>query len=274
MADLEFRRDLYRGTARDYDQFRVPYPRSLIDEVAERCGADGQGRLLDLACGTGQITFALADRFREVWAVDQEPDMTSLVTQKAQAAGLDHIRVLTSSAEDLDAPDGSFDLIAIGNAFHRLPRTAVAASALRWLRPGGFLALLYSGANPWLGDAPWQRAMATVVDRWMTTYGGYDRIPAGYEQDRRERPDRTVLAEAGFEVLGDREFPTEHAWTIETITGLLYSTAVLSRGALGGLSGDLAAEMRRELEGFETEGGLPETIVFVYELARRPDDGA
>ena len=129
MADLEFRRDLFQGTARDYDRFRVPYPRSLIDDLAVRSGATGRGRLLDLACGTGQVTFALASRFGEVWAVDQEPDMTSLVRQKARSAGLGHIRVLTSAAEDLQAPEGFFDLVAIGNAFHRLPRAAVAASA-------------------------------------------------------------------------------------------------------------------------------------------------
>lgn len=270
MADLEFRRDLYRGIARDYDRFRVPYPRSLIDDLAERAGAAGRGRLLDLACGTGQITFALAGRFGEVWAVDQEPDMTALVAEKSRAAGLSNITVLTSSAEDLRAPEGSFDLVAIGNAFHRLPRRAVAASALRWLRPGQFLALLYSGENPWLGEAPWQRAMAGVVDHWMTRSGGHDRIPPGYEQDRRERPDRTVLAEAGFELLGEHEFPTEHAWTTETLTGLLFSTAVLSRAALGGQADGLAADLRYELGGFQAAGGLPETIGFVYELARRP----
>ena len=270
MADLEFRRDLYRGIARDYDRFRVPYPRSLIDDLAGRSGATGHGRLLDLACGTGQVTFALAGRFQEVWADDQEPDMTSVVRQKARSAGLGHIRVLTSAAEDLSAPEGFFDLVAIGNAFHRLPRAAVAASTLRWLRPGQYLAVLYSGENPWLGEAPWQRAMAEVVNHWMAKSGGRDRIPPGYEQDRRERPDRAVLADAGFEVLGQHQFPTGHAWTIETITGLLFSTSVLSRVALGGQAKDFAADLRRELGDFEAAGGLPETIGFVYELVRRP----
>jgi SAM-dependent methyltransferase len=270
MGDLEFRRDLYRGAARDYDRFRVPYPRSLIDDLAGRSGTTGRGRLLDLACGTGQVTFALAGRFGEVWAVDQEPDMTGLVREKAAAAGLGHIRVLTSAAEDLPAPEAFFDLVAIGNAFHRLPRAAVAASTLRWLRPGGFLALLYSGENVWLGEAPWQQAMAGVVDHWMTRSGGSDRIPPGYAQDRRERPDRVVLREAGFELAGEHRFPTEHAWTIETLTGLVFSTSVLSRAALGGHAGDFAADLRRELSGYETAGGLPETIGFVYELARHP----
>jgi len=270
MADLEFRRDLYKGAARDYDRFRVPYPRSLIDDLAGRSGADGRGRLLDLACGTGQITFALAGRFGDVWAADQEPDMTSLVAEKARAAGLGHIRVITSSAEDLPAPGDAFDLVSIGNAFHRLPRAGVAVSALRWLRPGGFLALLYSGENPWRGEAPWQRAMAGVVDFWMARSGGHDRIPPGYEQDRRERPDRTVLRAAGFDILGEHRFPTDYSWTTETLTGFVLSTAILSRAALGGQAGDLAADLRRELGGFEEAGGLPETIGFVYELARRP----
>src|ERR1700691_5369142 len=128
MADLEFRRDLFRGTALDYDRFRVPYPRSLIDDLARRSGATGHVRLLDLACRTGQVTFALADRFGEVWAVDQAADMSRLGRQKARTAGLGLIRVRTSAAEDLPAPERFFDLIAIGNASHRLPRAAVAAS--------------------------------------------------------------------------------------------------------------------------------------------------
>src|ERR1700683_1379218 len=68
--------------------------------------------------------------------------------QKAKAAGITHIRFLPSPAEELSLPGESFDLVAIGNAFHRMPRAEVAARVLRWLRPGRFLALLWSG-TPW-----------------------------------------------------------------------------------------------------------------------------
>jgi hypothetical protein len=37
MPDLEFRRDLFRGTTRYDERFRVPYPQSLIDDPAARC---------------------------------------------------------------------------------------------------------------------------------------------------------------------------------------------------------------------------------------------
>ena len=268
MSDLGFRRDLYQGTAGYYDRFRVPYPKALFDDLLERVNTAERGTLLDLACGTGQITFALHDRFAEVWAADQEPGMTDVVRQKAAAAGIASIRVLTSAAEDLPAPAASFDLVAIGNAFHRLPRAAVAARAHRWLRPGAFLALLFSGANPWEGEAPWQRAMAGVVRYWRGKAG--DRVPAGYERDRRERPDLAVLRQAGFEAAGSYRFPAAHTWTAETLTGYAFSTSILSRAALGGHAPAFEADLRRELGPFAPAGGMHETIDFNYQLARRP----
>jgi SAM-dependent methyltransferase len=129
---LEFDPDLYRGAAGYYDRFRVPYPRVMLDELLGLVQPSGRGRLLDLACGTGQITFAIAEQFAEVWAVDQEPDMIRVVRDKARIAGASHVRPVVASAAGLDAPPGAFEPVAIGNAFHRLRRDAVAANAFRW----------------------------------------------------------------------------------------------------------------------------------------------
>ena len=175
----EFDPDLYRGTARDYDRFRVACPDVMIDGLLDAAGPSGHGRLLDLACGTGQITFALAERFAEVWAVDQEPDMIELVRAKAQAIPDTHVHAVAFRAEDLVAPANAFELVAIGNAFHRLRREAVAANSFRWLEPNRWIALLWSTA-PWTGDAGWQVAMAAVVERWKTRLGAQARVPAGW----------------------------------------------------------------------------------------------
>jgi ubiquinone/menaquinone biosynthesis C-methylase UbiE len=269
MTGPVFRRDLYQGTAGYYDRFRLPYPRALTDDLAHRSGADGTGRLLDLACGTGQVCFALHDRFAEAWAVDQEAEMIAVVRDKARVAGLPHVRALAAPAEGLSAPDASFDLVTIGNAFHRLPRDAVAARVFRWLRPGGFLALVWS-SPPWDGQQPWQRALARTMDRWRARADASDRIPAGYEQDRRERPDVVILAEAGFEIAGRYRFPAVHEWTPETLTGFVLSTSVLSPAALGGLTAGFGDDLRRELHVCAPSGRLPQAIDYAYDLARRP----
>jgi ubiquinone/menaquinone biosynthesis C-methylase UbiE len=152
---------------------------------------------------TGQVAFALSGRFAEIWAVDQEPDMIDVGRHKADAAGAaTRFRFVVCDAAELSAPADYFDLITIGNAFHRLSRTVVAHASHRWLRPGGFLALLWGG-TPAYDDAPWQRALAAVMQRWRHRPGAQARIPASYAADRDARPDQQILAEAGFELAAD-----------------------------------------------------------------------
>ena len=266
---LEFRKDLYRGTARSYDRFRVPYPTALIDDLLRRAEVNGEGRLLDLACGTGQISFAMHRSFEKVWAVDQEPDMIGVGREKAEEAGVRNIRFLTSTAEDLLAPEESFDLVGIGNAFQRLRRETVARNARRWLRPGRYLALLWS-ESPWHGEASWQQGMSATLDRWMTRMNAHDRVPLGWEQVRAERPDREVLQEAGFQVVGSYQFPIAYQWTPDALIGLVYSTSFLPREVLADLADDFEEDLRRELASSAPTGQLSQTIGFAYELARCP----
>jgi ubiquinone/menaquinone biosynthesis C-methylase UbiE len=263
VTDPVFRRDLFRGAARDYDQFRLTYPRELTENLARRCGASGSGRLLDLGCGTGQLTFALHGHFEQTWAVDQEPDMIDVVREKA--AGIGGIRPVVSAAEDLDAPAEGFDLVVAGNAFHRLQRDRVAASVFRWLRPGGFLALVWS-SGPSDGEAPWQQALSEAMRRWRARAAGEPRVPPGWAQARSARPDQVILSEAGFEVAGHQELIAEHEWTPETVTGFLFGTSVLTRAALGSLAGEFEADIRRELLAADPVGRFRQSVSFACEL--------
>lgn len=269
MDDPPFLSDLFRGTASYYDRFRVPYPPGLLADLTHRSGARGDGRLLDLGCGPGLISFALHDQFSEIWAVDQEPGMIDLARHKAKTAGITNIRFLTSAAEDLSAPEESFDLVAIGNAFHRMPRADVAARAWRWLRPGSFLALLWGG-SPWEGQAPWQQAMSATMARWRAKARVDDRIPPGYDEIRRQRPDSGILRAAGFELAGSYQFLVSWDWTPEALIGFAYSTSVLSRAALGDLAAGFEQDLRQEVRAAEPSGALRQTITFAYDLARRP----
>lgn len=57
--------------------------------------------MLDLACGTGQLAFPLADRFAETWAVDQEPDMIDFVQAKSAGKCLPNLADTVSFAYEL-----------------------------------------------------------------------------------------------------------------------------------------------------------------------------
>lgn len=270
MPDPAFRADLFRGTARTYDQFRPPYPAGLIADLTARTGAAGRGRLLDLACGTGQVAFALAADFAEIWAVDSEPAMIDVARDKAARCGdAGRFRFVTGAAEQLAAPAGHFDLVTIGNAFHRLPRAIVAGAVVRWLRPGGFVALLWGG-SPWFGDQPWQRALAATMERWQHRPGADERIPAGYAEARIARPDADILTEAGLEIVGRYSFTADRDWTVPEIAGYVASTSVLSPQALGDQAAEFDADLRRELGAAQPDGRFRQETEMAYDLARRP----
>lgn len=270
MSDaIEFDPDLYRGTAGCYDRFRVPYPQEMLDDLLDQTQPSGHGRLLDLACGTGQITFAIAERFAELWAVDQEPDMIEEVRAKAATAGARHVHTVVSPAEALDAPAGAFELVAIGNAFHRLRREAIATKALRWLQPDGSIALLWS-TGPWTGEADWQRALSELLTSWKTKVGAQRRVPVGWDEARRDRPDLAVLTAAGFRPVRSARFPKRHQWTMKALIGFVYSTSFLPRAVLGDHAKAFESDLRRELDQFAKGDNLTDTIDFAYELACRP----
>jgi ubiquinone/menaquinone biosynthesis C-methylase UbiE len=259
-----FRTDLYRGTAADYDAYRLPYPRALVDDLCRRVAADGSGRLLDLACGPGTLTFALRDRFAEVWAVDQEPDAIEFARHKSQHLGVPNVRWIAGRAEAVDV-DEVFDLVTIGTAFHRLDRPLVAGRAARWLRNGGYVALVWSG-TPNAGPARWQQVVAEIFIDWSARTSSDTRIPADLQTHIEQLPHATVLENAGFTDVRRYEFTEVQDWTVDALIGFMYSTSVLSRVVLGDQAGAFEADMYERLGAVDPSGVFREHATFAYDL--------
>ena len=264
-----FAADLYRGTAGYYDRYRLPYPEVMITDLVRRAEVSEHGRLLDLACGTGQLTFPLRRWFCEEWAVDSEPDMVEVVRAKAAAGGAGDVRPIVSSAESLGAEPDYFELAVIGNAFHRLDRALVAGRILGWLKPGGYLALCWS-SGPSAGEEDWQRALAATLDRGKVALGAEGRVPAGWDLPRRCQPDLQLLAGAGFEVAGRREFSVEHRWSLPELAGYVRSTSFLPAAVLGDQAAAFDADLAARLGRMATAGAFTQTVSFVYDLACKP----
>jgi SAM-dependent methyltransferase len=262
-----FQPNLYHGTADDYDRYRLPYPSELLADLRIQANISGSGRLLDLACGTGQIAFALAGAFGQIVAVDQQADSVAFCHSKAHRLGVTNITWIAGRAEDV-AIDGPFELIAIGNAFHRLRRTLVAERANSWLQPGGHLALLWS-STPWTGRQDWQVALTAAFEEWKERLGATDRVPAGWEEALDRDPNARVLERAGFEFIGDFTFSHQSVWTVETLIGFTYSTSFLSREVVGPFARDFETDMSARLLRCHPDGRFEHVIDCVYELARR-----
>ena len=268
--DFEMPPKLFAGTAESYARYRAPYPRELLDDLRHRAGVTGEGRLLDLACGPGRVALPLATCFSEVWAVDQEPEMIEVGRAQAEQQGLSNIRWLVGRAEDVEASPGSFELITIGEAFHRLDQRLIAERATAWLAPGGGLATL-GCFSLMQGQDSWHETLRAVIRPW--TDHGATAQPAGTPLSPRPRGadhERQVLTAHGFEHVGTHDFRHPYVWTLDSILGNLHSTSKFSRRLLGDKTERFDADVRRALLAYDASGRYPETLRFGYSLFRTP----
>jgi SAM-dependent methyltransferase len=135
----------------------APEAESFVARMELEPGA----RVLDIACGTGNVTIPLARRGARATGLDMMPHLLEEARARAACEGLP-IRFDEGFAENLPYPDGSFDVLVsmFGIMFSPLPATVVSEMA-RVLRPGGRLALANWTASGFGGK------MSAVVGRYL-----------------------------------------------------------------------------------------------------------
>lgn len=102
---------------------------------------------MDLGAGTGLSALPLCRWFREVIAVEPDPQMAAKL-----GATQPNLIVRSATAEECVQDRESVDLVTAGTAFHWMDGPRVLANAAAWLRPQGVLAV-YSGHFPAAPDA-------------------------------------------------------------------------------------------------------------------------
>lgn len=122
------------------------------DLVARAAPVSGE-RVLDLACGSGAVTRALAPRVApdgSIAAVDLSPAM--LEVARARGADGGAVEWHQASADQLPLPNAGVDLVTCQQGLQFFPdRSGAIAEVVRVLRPGGRVALsVWCGldANP------------------------------------------------------------------------------------------------------------------------------
>lgn len=100
-------------------------------------------RVLDIGCGTGNLTLKYLQYGYSVRAVDISPEMIKILRSKVNPALLDRVEMIVCDAEDIVANErtyGSWDVVSFSSVLHHLPNYQfVLDHALRQLRPGGIL---------------------------------------------------------------------------------------------------------------------------------------
>ncbi len=137
----EQRRVLFDEVAGLYNATRQGYPAELVDAIVANAAIGPGAAVLEIGCGTGQLTRQMVGRAFELTAIDIGVAMVR--TAQSNVAGAT-VRFQVTSFEDF-AGTGPFDLIVSATAFHWIDPGVGLAKVARLLRPGGWLALLTTG---------------------------------------------------------------------------------------------------------------------------------
>jgi ubiquinone/menaquinone biosynthesis C-methylase UbiE len=157
-------------------------------------------QVLDLACGTGLISFAAAEAVGpsgRVVGTDLSGRMIERARETALERGVSNASFARMDAERLDLPDAGFDVITCALGLMYLPEPEKALREMRRvLRPGGRLALAIWGERARCG---WSSVFA-IVDAEVASevcplffrLGQQDTlarlcVDAGFAQVRQER---------------------------------------------------------------------------------------
>jgi ubiquinone/menaquinone biosynthesis C-methylase UbiE len=262
---------LFNSVAEEYDRVRRDYPAELVDEACEIAGLEPGSHVVEVGCGTGKLTRALAERGLRVEAIDPGPDLVRVAQRNVGTAS---VQFHVGRFEDVDLPTAAFDAVFSATAFHWVDPEVGWAKAAAILRPDGVVALLTHVADfepallaAWRQVSPearsWeppdgQALMAGAEER----RGNISELWAWFAQRELGRPEAARL----FRDVRLRTVPIEVAETTDDVLALTRTQSSYLR---------LDADRRMELESLIAEtierlGGLHRPwLVAALATARR-----
>ena len=132
-ADARSYGTVFNEVAGEYDRHRPSYPDALIDQACEVAGIGPGAPVLEIGCGTGQLTRPLLDRGLRVTAVEPGDQMIARARGRLQGAG--DVQFVNAPLEDASLPRAHYPAV-------------FSASAIHWIDP----------------DVSWRKAADALVD--------------------------------------------------------------------------------------------------------------
>jgi SAM-dependent methyltransferase len=195
------------SSADRYALGRPYYHPLVIERLVKFTRIPRFARALDVACGAGLSTRALAAVADKLDAIDNSPAML------AHAPLLPNVTYQQGAAENLPFAENTFDVISVSSAFHWFDQDQFLREAARVLKPRGWLCIY---KNVFTGE---MRENADFKP-WLS-----DVYLAKYKTPPRERKRLTCeyTVEFGLNLAGRESVPNDVPLTCEQLTAYFLS---------------------------------------------------
>ena len=134
-----------------YAKFRPAYPPRAKESIADFVKRNGGAfqKMVDVACGSGQSTFYIADLFSKVCGIDISQAQVNLAQEKYKQLNYDNVEFCVGSAEKMPFENESVDMVTCALALHWFNENKFYTEADRILKSKGVLAAYgYGNVEP------------------------------------------------------------------------------------------------------------------------------
>jgi SAM-dependent methyltransferase len=217
------RRGFSGDVAGYYARYRRGYPEAVVDALMSALALTRDDVVVDLGCGTGQLTLPVAARVRAVLGVDPEPDMLALAAEAARDRAVGNVSWVLGADTDLPALGallgrGRLAGLTVATAIHWMDHAALFAAVRPLLRRGGGVAVVTNGTPLWLHDNDWSRALRDCLREWTGRDCGW---ACGTDEPAR-RGYRAALAAAGYRT-GEASVTYTATMGLDELAGAVFS---------------------------------------------------
>jgi len=185
---------VFNEVALEYDRNRPAYPDALVDQACEVAGLRDGSRVLEVGCGTGQLTRSLLARGLRVTALEPGDQLIRLAKENLRDAG--DVEFLHARLEDLQLPCESYEAVFSASAIHWVDPDLGWRKIADTLVPGGTLALIQYFGLQEQRSVDDQAALLSVLRTHAPAmaatwpiYRDLDRTIAGVQERRRNVAD-------------------------------------------------------------------------------------
>lgn len=136
-----------------------------LDALVKLVPEDSHARWIDVACGPGVISRAIAGKVGSVSGVDLTPAMINEAEKRAREEGVGNVSFSVGDAASLDLADATFEGAITRLSLHHIPAPGrIVAEMARVVRPGGAVVVSDLAADRDHDAAAWREEIERLRD--------------------------------------------------------------------------------------------------------------
>jgi SAM-dependent methyltransferase len=205
--------------AADYEKLRPGYVDQLYQTIFDYISIDENSRVVEVGSGGGQATAPMLKTGCCLTAVEYGRQFSERLRERFRE--YPDFSVVTDKFENVEFPDGAFDLVYSASAFHWIPEEIGYKKVFSMLKSGGAFARFANHPYRAKGNSALSEEIDAIYDEYYYTYHNKKRDPLT-EFTEAQAQERAKIAERyGFSDIRYALFYRERVFSAKEYTSLL-----------------------------------------------------